>query len=123
MSTQLSVSVSLEKEYWLITAKLLDETILPKDIFVYENTETSALGNFFGTCSLKDLGRLRVYQGVQIPMFGNKYIRYEEAKIKVTLDQGRAAVDSAIASLVKNVQALSTSYQTQSASTQVYTIE
>lgn len=61
---------------------------LPGEIFVYENTGTTALGAYVGVCNLDELSRLQVYSAsAAIPKFANKYIRHNTAKILLGLTE------------------------------------
>ena len=119
MSSNLVVTTELVNDHWLVTAELEDNSSLPLDIFVYENNGTDTLGEFFGTCSLKDLYSTLVFSGESIPTFGSRYIRYHQAKIEVPLEEN---LDSVIAGLVSNVKALSLAYSSKTTSTKVYII-
>jgi hypothetical protein len=119
MSSSLIVTKELVGDHWLVTAELSQDSTLPIDIFAYTNTGTSSLGEFFGTCWLKDLTNLSIFDGTPLPTFGNKYVRYRQAKIKVLLEDD---VDSVINALVHNVEQLSLAYASKTNTTEVFPI-
>lgn len=110
MSSELVVTKTLSGDHWVVTGEITSSSLLPKAIFIYLNTGTEVLGEFFGTCSVDELNRFQEYVGQAIPMFGNKYIKYAQAKIKVSIEED---VNAVIAALVKNVKGLSLEYQSK----------
>lgn len=120
MASTLNLTTALAGDHWLITGALAAGGTLPLEIFIYENTGTGVLGEFYGTCNIQELGRLQIFHpGTPIPVFGNKYVRYGQVKIDVPLDQDPAAV---VAALVKNVKSLSAAYSLQGTTVNSYTI-
>lgn len=110
MSSTLSITTELIEDHYLITAEILPGGTLPKEIFIYENNGSDTLGSFYGTTSVEELGRLQIFLGSAIPTFGNRFYRYEKAKIKVSLQDDPVAVAN---SLVKNVILLSKTLSTK----------
>ncbi len=120
MSSTLNIQTTVSGDHYLVTGGLVAGGTLPQAIFIYTNTGDATLGEFFGTCSVAELGRLQPFSvGTAIPTFGNKYIRHDQIKIKVPLSENPAAVVSA---LVKNVTALSLAYAAQLSTSASYTI-
>lgn len=120
MASTLNVTTALVNDHYLITASLADGGTLPKEIFIYTNPGDGTLGEFFGTCNIQELGRLTIATpGTAQPTYGNKYLRYGQAKIIVPLGNDPTAVASA---LVKNVTTLSLAYAAQTSSTASYSI-
>lgn len=119
MPSTLNITKELLVDHWLITASLATGASLPPDIFLFLNTGTEVLGDFFGVCSVSDITRLNTYTGVIVGLFGNKYLKYHQAKIKVALEDDVAAV---VTALVKNVTNLSIAYKAKVTSTQSYLI-
>lgn len=119
MSSQLEVNKTLSDDHWVVTAEITSSSLLPQAIFIYTNNGTEVLGDFFGTCSVDELNRLRQFEGQPIPLFGNKYIRHTQAKIKVSIEADANAV---IAALVQNVKRLSIEYQSKPSITTIVQI-
>jgi hypothetical protein len=114
MSNSLNVTKTLDKDNWEIVCELTTESSLPKEIFIYTNTGTDDLGEFFGTCSVEELGRLQIFSGVAIPKFGNKFVRYPQVKIQVKVGEDVNAVIDRIAINIRKLALEYASYQTVS---------
>lgn len=120
MASTLQLTTTLVGDHYLITGNLADGGTLPKEIFIYTNTGDGTLGEFFGTCNLQELGRLQVFTpGIPQEIFGNKYLRHSDVKIKVALQD---SPNSVIAALVTNVKALSVAYANQTSTSSSYII-
>lgn len=119
MSSQLTVNKQLLNNVWVVTAEVVPGGTLPLNIFVYENTGTATLGNFYGTADVNDLTRMQIWSATPIPVFGNRFVLSDQAKINV--DQG-SDPDSVINALVTNVKSLSTNLQAINTSTQTIPI-
>lgn len=111
MSSTLNTNTALSGDHYLVTGSLASGGTLPQEVFIYENTGDGSLGDFYGTCSLAELGRLPIQVlGTPISTFGNKYVRYGQVKIKISLADDPVAV---IVALVHNVGLLSKAYNSQ----------
>lgn len=119
MSSTLTVNKQLTDTGWTITASIAPGGTLPLEIFVYENTGTNVLGNYYGVLTALDMPRIQIFTGSPISNLGNKFVRYGQATIYLTNGEDPDAV---ITVLKNSVQALSTSFQTIATSTQVFTI-
>lgn len=119
MSSRLQITTSLTDDGYLVTAQLLPGSSLPDNIFIYTNTGTTDLGTYQGIVTLDDIARMQIWNGTAIPTFGNKYVRYNQAKIQVSLGTD---VKSVISVLTQNITNLSSAFQAQSTSTQVISI-
>lgn len=85
MSSSLSFTTELTSNNKLeVTCKVVPGGKLPEDIFIYRNTGTTTLGDYYGVCNLEEYLRLQTFTGTAIPNFGNKFVKSKEAK--VTLD-------------------------------------
>lgn len=107
MSNSLVVTTTLVDDHWLISATLGSGSTLPADIFIYENTGTAVLGTFYGTCSISDLTKFQVYTGTVIPIFGNRFLRYNTANIII---RNKEKISEVISILTKNVSLFSSAY-------------
>lgn len=120
MASQLTVHKELTPDHWYVTASIGANQTLPQYIFLYTNTGNLTLGVYSGVVSFEDLTRIETYDGSTVfPTFGNKYLRYNQAKINVGFTED---VDTVITNLIASVQTLSTAYQAGADSTTVYTI-
>jgi hypothetical protein len=119
MSSVLTVVKTFVTNHWEVTATIQAGGTLPLEIFVYENTGTTTLGPFFGTCSVDEVHNLGIFTGVAIPVFANRYIRYGQAKIIVNSESD---IPGVILALVNNVKSLSLAYQAFTPTTQTYQI-
>lgn len=120
MPSTLNVQTTVTGDHYLITGSLAVGSSLPLAIFIYVNTGDGTLGEYYGTCAVQEIGRLQPFTlGTPIPTFGNKYIRYDQIKIKVPLDENPSAVVTAI---VKKVTELSLAYAAQLSTSASYII-
>ncbi len=110
MASNVNTTIELVEDHYLITAEVQSGGTLPKEIFLYENSGTEILGEFYGTCSLEELSRLQIFTGAALQSFGNRFVRYGTAKIKVLLKDDPAAV---VTALLNNIKLLSTSLSTK----------
>jgi hypothetical protein len=104
MSSSLQVTKALDpNSYWEITAEVVVGGTLPLDIFIYENTGTNVLGEYMGVCNLEEYQRLQTFTGTAIPKFGNKYVKYPQAKINLDINDDPDRVISEIQDSVKSL--------------------
>lgn len=118
-SSNLEITQNIEGDNIVVTATVLPGSFLPAEIFVYENTGTTTLGDYYGVCDKDELTRFQVWTGVAIPKFGNKFVRFGSAKIVLDL---QADVDRVVANITKTATDLSTALKTASSSTQIVNI-
>lgn len=119
MANTLTVTKTLSNTGWTISASLNVGSTIPVNIFVYNNTGTTQLGQYYGVIGIQDLSRIQVWTGAALPVFGNAFVRYNTATILV---DPTSNVDVVIANLKTSVQLFSTAFQAASPSTQVFTI-
>lgn len=119
MSNTLEVTTTLVNDHWNISAQLGSGETIPRDIFIYENTGTTSLGTFFGTCNISDLTKFQVYTGEAIPIFGNRYLRHDIANISVYKQEDLAGV---VEVLLKNVTNFKLAYLSTSSTTQTFVL-
>ncbi len=119
MASTLNITKTFVNDHWELTAEVVPGGTLPLEIFIYENSGTTTLGPFFGTCSLAEVQALKIFSGTAIPIFANKYIRYGQAKIIVNSE---SEIPGIITALVENVKDLSLAYQAYTPTIQTYQI-
>lgn len=85
MASSLSFNTQLTQDKVEITCSVMPGGTLPQDIFIYENTGTTTLGNYIGVCNLDEYQRFQTFSGTKIPKFGNKFVKYTEAKVTIGL--------------------------------------
>lgn len=117
--SQIQITTSLDGDKYTITATVLPGSFLPQNIFLYQNTGTTELGEYQCIADTDELTRFQVFTGTAIPKFGNAYVRYSSAKI--TLNAGEDAA-SVISNLKLSAQNLSNAMKLAASSTQVITI-
>lgn len=117
--TAITVTKELDNEGLTITVEVNDGASIPKDIFIIENTGTTEVGNYYGICGINDLTRMQVFNGSPINVFANKYLRYNQAKIKVN---SASEADEVIAAIVSNITKLQDAYNTLKISTEIIQI-
>lgn len=119
MSSSLSINTSVVESEYVINA-VLTSTDIPVDIFMYENTG-DGLGAYQGVCTLQEYKRLQFYAGVDIPVFGNKFLRWNQAVIHVPLSSNITPT-SVSDKLVLDVRTFKTTYLATQSSTQIINI-
>lgn len=109
-------------DHWFLEVEVLPVAggVLPKDVFIFENTGTTTLGPYAGTCDMTDLQRLQVWAGQVIKKFGNRYVRAD--KVELHLNPG-VDVDSVIAVIKNNLSALRSALLSSASSTQIIVLE
>lgn len=121
--SSLQITTQLQGDQWVITAVVLPGSFLPTNIFMYENLGTTQLGQYQGVCSKDELLRLQVWNGEIIPVFGNRYVRYSEAKIVIDATSNpETAPQTAITNLTNTASQLSQALQAAASTTQVVTV-
>jgi hypothetical protein len=119
-TSSLQITTVLQGDSWIITANVLPESFLPAEIFIYENTGTSELGTYQAVCSKEELLRLQIWSGTPIVKFGNKYVRYGQAKIIIDATTNNAQVPQTVVDhLILTTKLLSQALQTAASTTQV----
>jgi hypothetical protein len=120
MSSSLQITVQLASDNtWEILAVVVPGGSLPVDIFVYENTGNTTLGDYQGVCTLSDYQRMQTFTGSSITKFGNKFVKYGQAKIKIDFDSNPDDVSAAI---IQSVKALSLAFQNAPSTTTLISI-
>ena len=117
----LEVTTTLQGEQWVITATVTGNSFLPPYIFAYENTGTTELGQYIGIVNIEELNRYQIWQGAAIPMFGNRFVRSNMAKITIDLacPDAQTQIQIAIAHMQKIAGQLNVALQSASTSTQI----
>lgn len=118
-TSQLQIVTQLTGDQYVITASVLPGGYLPQNIFLYQNTGTTTLGLYYGVCNTDELTRFQVWSGSAIPLFGNAFVRYNQAKIIVNVQQQATGI---ISNIQTGVQQLSTAMQLAANSSQIITI-
>ena len=107
----------------MITARVVAGSSLPTDIFIYENVFTppqvTSLGEFLGVCNVNELTRLRSFTGEYTPIFGNKFLKYSEAKIEVSSGED---IETTILGLANDVKKLSYEYAANISSSRIINV-
>lgn len=95
MSSSLSFTTNLTSDNKVeVTCKVVPGGTLPEDIFIYKNTGTTTLGDYFGVCNLEEYQRLQTFTGTAIPNFGNKFVKSKEARVVINSnDKPRQIID------------------------------
>lgn len=122
-TSSLQITTQLQGDNWVITATVLAGGFLPAAIFIYENTGTDELGQYQGVCAKDELLRLQVWSGTPIVKFGNKFVRYTQAKIIIDVGSNSSdAPQKVVDNLIATAKELSQALQTAASSTQVVTV-
>ena len=118
-TSQLQITTTLDGDQQTITATVLPGGYLPENIFLYQNTGTTNLGDYYGVANTDELKRFQIFNDVAIPKFGNAFVRSSQAKI--TLNAGDNAA-SVISNITLGAQNLSNALKLAASTTTVITI-
>jgi len=118
-SSQLQITTQLDGDTYTITAQILAGSYLPANIFLYKNTGTTTLGDYYGVADTTELTRFQVFTGTAIPKFGNEFVRFNQAKITLNVQEDSTAV---INNITNSVKRLSAALKLAASTTQVITI-
>jgi hypothetical protein len=120
MASSLSVTTQLtENNQVEILAEVVSGGTLPRDIFIYENRGTTELGNYIGVCDLEEYQRLSTFTGTVIPGFGNKFVKYTQAKILLDVTDD---INRVINNITNTATFLSFSLSNSASTTQIINI-
>jgi hypothetical protein len=100
MSSILIITKQITSE---ITASVTPGGSLPLDIFVYENAGNGTLGKYIGVCDIDEYQRIQPFTGANVPVFGNRYLRYTSVKILIDLNNDTTKVTDNLTNTVKNL--------------------
>lgn len=119
MADSLIVTVELVSDHWEITAQVNPHDTLPAHIFIFENTGDIVLGKYVGVASLDELKRIQEWTYTAIPVFGNRFVRTNQAKIQMPLN---VVPQTIVDNILSSTKALKTQLQAASSTTTVYPI-
>lgn len=115
MTASVSITKTVVNGVWLVVATVQPGADIPSDIFGYENNN-GVLGDYVGVCTLEDYKRLQTFTGTPISVFGNKFIKYTEARHTVPLDSNlQATIDK----MTLDLKAFRLAFLAGSSSTQI----
>ena len=81
----LTITQSVEANILVLTVTFQDYSPLPSpNVFLYKNTGTNVMGEYFAVASLAQLNRFQVWNNKPIPLFANAYYLNNYAKISVS---------------------------------------
>lgn len=113
MSSTLSVTLSITSDgQWRVRGTIASGT-LPTNIFIYENTGETTLGEYVGVADLSEFQRLKTWTGTAIPLFGNRFVLHTEADKKVATQEEALSVKN---NMIKTVKMLSNQFATENLS-------
>lgn len=115
MTASVSITKSVVNGSWLVVATVQPGADIPSDIFGYENNN-GVLGGYVGVCTLDDYKRLQTFTGTPISTFGNKFLKYTEARHVVPLTSD---VQATIDKMTADLKAFRLAFLAGSSSTQI----
>jgi len=105
MSSFLTTTKQLTSDKkWEVTAEVVPGGTLPLDIFMYSYTGGDTVAEYQGVTQLDDYHRVKTFTGTPMPVFGNKYVKTNQAKILIDID---GDPDLALSVIEQDVKALS----------------
>jgi len=122
MTSSLQITKELSSSNtWEITATVIPGGSLPLDIFLYLNTGTTELGEYQGVADIDEYQRFTTFVGTSIPKFGNKFVKYGQAKIKLDINNTETP-EGVIKIITDSVKALSSAFQNAPSTTTIISI-
>lgn len=118
MSASVSITKTITNGAYLVVGTVTFGSDIPGDIFGYENNN-GVLGDYVGVCTLDDYKRLQTFTGTPISAFGNKFVKFTEARHVVPLD---ANVQATIDKMTADLKAFRLAFLAGSSSTQIVTL-
>lgn len=120
MASSLKVTTKIQGDKKIVTAEVLPGGILPRAIFLYENTGKGQHGPYIGVCNKDELVRFKEWNpSIPTPMFGNRYVRKNEG---VHVLSALESENQVISIFEKDAKALSVELQSIPVKTQVISI-
>lgn len=116
--SSLTVNINIVAGEYVLEAFVTSTGDIPDDIFLYENTG-SGVGSYISVCLIQDYQRVQTYTGVDIPAFGNKYIKYNRAVVHIPLDRDPRLIKTKI---IDDVKAFKAAYLAAKSSTQTISL-
>lgn len=91
MSASLVVTTTIQNDQVVVEGVLGPNPDIPAAIFLYENTGTDKLGDYFGVCTKYDFERFQEWTGQPVEIFGNRYVRYTVGRKFLPIENKSAA--------------------------------
>lgn len=117
MSNTLNVTTTVTDQGTEIVASIDPSSDIPQNVFLYLNTGTTELGEYQGVAAFSQISRFQVWQGQVIPVFSNKYVRFNQAKIVVN---GTTDPNTVISGLLASLTSLKNQYLSQRQTSTTY---
>jgi hypothetical protein len=118
MANTVTLTKRLGNDGWTITGSLDQGGTVPRDIFVYENTETTVLGDWHSVVMVADMNKVPVWTGVAIP--NARWVR--TSTIKILIDPSLDP-DDVISVLKASLQKFVAEFNVKKESTQTYVLD
>lgn len=102
MSASLNFSSQIVDNQRVVTFSVVPGSDIPLDIFLYQNTGETTLGEYQAVCSVNEFLKTQAHVGVAIPVFGNTYVRHTEGRMTVSMMYDVNVLKSTIVSRVRD---------------------
>lgn len=76
----------------------------PSKVFIHENLGTDVLGDYQGVCNVADMARYSEWSGTAVPKFGNRFVRFNQAKIVLSFDMDLDLITNTIKNRLKELK-------------------
>jgi hypothetical protein len=121
MALSISITTASREDHTLLTFTVSGD--VPSQIFLYENTGTTVLGEYQEVVGVSDFERTGAYsETVATPIFGNKFLRHTIGYVKIPYGSTTTA-QATIDKVVADIKAFRSEYLTRfSGSTQIITV-
>lgn len=84
--SSMTINTVIDGDEYILTVGITPTDGIPTNIFSYENSG-EGLGTYQAVCTLDEYKRFQTYSGTPIPVFGNKFIKWSQAVIRVPLSR------------------------------------
>lgn len=96
MSASFQITTAVLGSNLVVNASIVTPADIPTDIFLYDNTGTDQLGQYYGVANLQDYSRIQAWTGTPIPIFGNKYVKHTVANLSLPIETTPASITAKI---------------------------
>lgn len=110
--SSLTINITINNGNYLLSAHVTSTGDMPDDIFMYENSGTSTLGDYQGVCTLSEYKSMQTFSGTPLPAFGNRFVKTNSLLMSFPLSTDAASIKAKVIADVKSFKAAYTAAAT-----------